>query len=93
MKKLILLSLIITNFIFGQAKKIVPGIYQAEPKAEILKLHLNTDSTYELTALSGEYSIEKDTLIFKTKAPFNIKPITVEGLVEPQLIKIHFKRD
>lgn len=95
MKKLIVLSLIATNFIFGQAKKIVPGIYQNGTKNSTIQLQLNTDSNYEVKVFSGgfsgNYKIENDTLIFKTKTLFSIKPIVVEGLVEPQLIKIHFK--
>jgi hypothetical protein len=93
MKKLILLSLISTNFLFAQNKKIVPGTYQATAKGETIFLRLKTDSTYELSVGSGKYDVKKDTLIFLSNGAFKIKPLAVEGLQEVDKIKLHFQNN
>ena len=93
MKKMILVWLITANCLLGQNKKIESEIYRSNDSYRAYTLRLNSDATYEISYVNGEYMAKNDTLIFKMPNAFKIYPIQNEGLAEPEILKIHFETE
>jgi len=84
--------LLITFCLQAQGLKIETGVYKGSSQGQEIMLKLNEDKTFEMTFFYGNYTIENDSIYFKSDAydasKFELKPIA--DAVYSSSIKLRF---
>lgn len=65
----IVLGLFIFSLGYSQTPVLEPGVYKANAKGQKLLLRIYEGNTYEMAIFYGNYTVEKDTILFKNKEP------------------------